>query len=136
MRVTSLLLLLILASVPAVAVQPQQAGRYVFVPVEAGSLRLDTATGEVSLCTGAGAEAACRRVRDDARDATDSTAAVDERLAALEARVEALETRSQADLLLSDEESVDRVMLLAERMMRHFFGIVREMKREMEGEEL
>jgi hypothetical protein len=133
MRITALSLLVVLAA-PAIAAEAQPAGRYVFVPVEAGTLRLDTATGAVSLCTGASGEVSCTMVPDEARDLGADDAALQDRVAALEARVAALEERSVQ--LLPDEESIDRVMVLADRMMRHFFGMVRDMKREMEGEEL
>ena len=135
MRITALSLLLVLAA-PAIAAEAQPAGRYVFVPVEAGTLRLDTSTGAVSLCTGASGEVSCTMVPDEAREAGADGAALQDRITALEARVAALEERSRTVQLLPDEESIDRVMVLADRMMRHFFGMVRDMKREMEGEEL
>ncbi len=133
MRIIALSLLLVLAA-PAIAAEAQPGGRYVFVPVEAGTLRLDSATGAVSLCTGASGEVSCAMVPDEAREAAAGDSALQDRVAALEARVAALEERSVQ--LLPDEESIDRVMVLADRMMRHFFGMVRDMKREMEGEEL
>jgi hypothetical protein len=133
MRITALSLFLVLAA-PAIAAEAQPAGRYVFVPVEAGTLRLDTTTGAVSLCTGASGEVSCTMVPDEAREAAAGDSPLQDRVAALEARVAALEERSVQ--LLPDEESIDRVMVLADRMMRHFFGMVRDMKREMEGEEL
>jgi hypothetical protein len=135
MRITALPLLLVLAA-PAISAEAQPAGRYVFVPVEAGTLRLDTATGAVSLCAGASGEVSCTMVPDEAREADADDAALQDRVTALEARVAALEERSRTVQLLPDEESIDRVMVLADRMMRHFFGMVRDMKREMEGEEL
>jgi hypothetical protein len=135
MRITALSLLLVLTA-PAIAAEAPPAGRYVFVPVEAGTLRLDTATGAVSLCRGASGELSCTMVPDEAREADADDAALQDRVTALEARVAELEERSRTSQLLSDEESIDRVMVLADRMMRHFFGMVRDMKREMEGEEL
>jgi hypothetical protein len=135
MRITALSLLLVLAA-PAIAAEVQPAGRYVFIPVEAGTLRLDTTTGAVSLCAGAASDLSCTIVPDEAREADAYDAALRDRVTALEARVVELEERSLTGELLPDEESIDRVMVLADRMMRHFFGIVRDMKREMEGEEL
>jgi len=135
MRMPALTLLFVVAAAPALAGQVDTAGRYVFVPIEAGTLRLDTATGEVSLCAGTGGETACTLVRDERRTEDDRAAALEARLAALDARVAALETRGGADVL-ADEESLDRVMALMDRMIRHFFGLVRDIRREMEGEEL
>jgi hypothetical protein len=51
---------------PALA-QDAPPGRYVLQPVPDGALRLDTATGAVSLCTRASADWTCRAVADDRR---------------------------------------------------------------------
>jgi hypothetical protein len=136
MRIIALPLLLVLAASQAGAAEAQRSRRYVFVPVEAGTLRLDTATGEVSLCTAAAGQPACALVPDEGRAGGDPVLALQDRVAALEARLAALEERSRTSEFLADEESLDRVMVLADRMIRHFFGIVREIKREMEGEQL
>ena len=39
-------------------------------------------------------------------------------------------------LSVPDDEAMERVMVLTERMMRRFFSMVREMKGEAEGEKL
>ena len=56
-------------------------------------------------------------------------------VARLEARIAELETKS-AGAAVPDDEAMERVMLLTERMMRRFFSMVREMKGDAEGEEL
>ena len=62
-------------------------------------------------------------------------ARLEARIAALEARIATLEAaRAGADL--PDDEAMERVMALTERMMRRFFSMVREMKGEAEGEKL
>ncbi len=134
MRGTTLSLLALLAATPAAGQEPASASRYVFTPVEEGALRLNTETGEVSLCAGAPGSRACTIVPDEARDAAPQPAASDDRIAALEARIAALETQLKTRLFaVSDEEAMDRVMTLTDRMMRNFFGLVREMKRDFEG---
>lgn len=113
------------------------AGRYDLVPVEGGALRLDTLTGAVSLCGDEGGAVACRPVRQDQSGSGESPPGAVDRLAALEARVAVLEAQNAASgPALSDEEAVDRVADLAEKMMRRLLGIVRELKGEMEGEQL
>ena len=135
-RLPVLTLLLALAIGPAAA-EERPAGRYVFVPAEAGTLRLDTATGEVSLCAGKADDLGCRLLPDEARANAAEAAALEERIAALEARIAALEAENRAAAdTLPDEETMDRVMVLTDRMMRQFFGMVREMKRDMESGEL
>ena len=65
----------------------------------------------------------------------DDKARLEARIAALEARVATLEA-ARAGAELPDDEAMERVMVLTERMMRRFFSMVREMKGEAEGEKL
>lgn len=139
MRLSALPLALALAAAPALAPAAAQeplaiAPRYVFVPVKAGALRLHTGTGEVSLCTGADGAGSCNPLPDAARD-PGHIGRLEERLAGLEARIAALEADAPA-AALSDEESMDRVMVLADRMMRRFVRMVRDMKEDVESGEL
>jgi hypothetical protein len=131
---TASLLLIAALSAPAVAQDAAPAGRYTLLPVEGGALRLDTQTGAVSICSGSGADVSCRPLQDEApAEIVGGSADIEDRLSELEARLTDLESRTA---LLPDEESIDRAMTLADRVMRRFFGMVREMKREMESEEL
>ena len=134
MRITVSLLLIAAICGPAAAQDAAPAGRYTLVPVEGGALRLDTQTGAVAICSGDAEEISCRPLQEDAADADAAGSPdIDARVSALEARIADLEART---VLLPDEESIDRAMTLADRVMRHFFGMVRELKRDMESEQL
>jgi hypothetical protein len=113
--------------------RPEVAPRYVFVPVEKGALRLNTTTGEVSLCSGANGAGACAPVPDGEHGGGEATRALQDRVAALEARIAALEADDPSAEARRDEETLDRVMVLTERMMRRFFGIVRDMREDFES---
>ena len=125
--------LLLALAAPAAAQEPPPA-RYAFAPTEAGALRLDVVTGEVSLCVGDGAVPSCTRLSEATHTNAGEIMRLTDRVAALEARLEALEFAGAG--ALPDDEAMDRVMALTERMMRRFFAMVRDMKRDMEGEEL
>ena len=134
---TATLLLLALVSSQAGAVETSAPGRYAFVPAERGTLRLDTATGAVSLCAGDAEKLACTLLPDDAGDRNEATSQLEERVKALEERVAALQSQASATSnALTDAESMDKVMILTDRMMRQLFGMVRDMKREFEREDL
>jgi hypothetical protein len=133
MRRMALFGLFVALSASTAAAQ-ESAGRYSFAPVEGGVLRLDTVTGEVTLCS-AGAEGASCAPQAGATGHTEGTVEAAQRIAALERRIAALEARGEPETL-ADDEAIDRVMVLAERMMRQFFGLVREMQHEMETDEL
>jgi len=76
---------------------------------------------------------ACEAVTTGTSEA--EVARLEARVAALEARIAELETKS-AGAAVPDDEAMERVMLLTERMMRRFFSMVREMKGDAQGEEL
>jgi hypothetical protein len=106
-------------------------------PTEGGALRLDTLTGNVSFCGGEAQALACTPVPDGEPGSTLRKSGLETRIATLEARIAALEAaRSSGATLLPDDETMDRVMVLTDRMMRRFFGMVQEMKKDMEGEAL
>ena len=109
--------------------------RYSFVPVEGGVLRLDSTTGEVAFCTAVADAATCTPAGVETADAQENATGATSHIAALEDRIAALEAMRDPEAL-PDEEAMDRVMLLTERMMRRFFGLVRELKRDMETNEL
>ncbi|MDQ3558467.1 MAG: hypothetical protein M3453_04635 [Pseudomonadota bacterium] len=132
----AVLMLVLTAVAPARGQEPENRGRYAFVPVPEGALRLNTQTGEVSLCSGEGVALACKLVPDTEAAPPAGAGEASGRIAALEARVAALEARPVVGDILPDEEALDRVAVLADKVMRRFFGLVREMKRELEDEEL
>lgn len=137
MRCLTLVLLALVAAGPAGAQEPIANPRYVFTPVDEGALRLNTETGEVSLCAGMPGSRSCKIVPDEARDAANAPPGSEDRIARLEARIAALEAQIKEGAgPESDEEALDRVMTLTDRMMRQFFGLVREMRREFQGETL
>ena len=136
MRIMALGLFLAVITHPAAAQEPRN-GRYAFIPAEAGTLRLDTQTGEVSLCSEAGGNLACRVLPDEAGDRSDAVSRLRDDVEALKERVAALEAERQSSVdILADAEAMDRVMDLTDQMMRRFFGLVQDFRRDMERDEL
>ena len=104
-------------------------GRYRMDKTEGGFVRLDTATGEVSLCRERDGQIVCRM-------AADERAAFEKELDLLTKRVEALEKagaggQTAAKPSLPSDEEIDRTMSIMEKMMQRFMGIVKD----LEGEE-
>lgn len=108
------------------------AGRYQLQPVEGGVVRLDTATGEMTLCKADGGKLACAPSAQ--MPAANAPAASD--LAALKARVDALERQmagaSKGADLPTDAE-VDRSLSIMEKFMRRFMGIAKDLDQENHG---
>ena len=137
--------ILILALTGTLAAQDVvREGRYAMVPFEDGIIRLDTATGVVSRCTGERHRLACRALPDERLAYEDEISRLEDRIAALESRVAGLENRRSLNGLnvpdsseaFPDEEEIDKMMTLAEQVMRRFFGLVKELKRDLETDQL
>ena len=136
-----------LTAATAGAGELSEAGRYAFHPVASGVLRLDRESGDVAFCKAEAAAVVCSGLTASAESgrpagAGEVAAGLTVRIAALEARIAALEAQigtlqSQPGAGdLADEEALDRVMVLTDRMMRRFFGLVRDWKHDMESDEL
>lgn len=108
------------------------AGRYQLQPVEGGVVRLDTATGEMTLCKADAGKLACA----PSGSATTATAPAAADLAALKARVDALERQlaggSKGSDLPTDAE-IDRSLSIMEKFMRRFMGIAKDLDQQNQG---
>lgn len=117
------------AAVVPVEAQEPAPGRYSMQRTDSGIARLDTETGEVSLCQEKDGQMVCRI-------AADERTAFELELDLLTKRVETLENALQngqfsAKPRLPTDEEIDQTMGIMERMMRSFMGIVKD----LEGEE-
>ncbi len=123
----------VLALPIAAAAYAQEPGssRYTLERTENGFVRLDTRTGEMSICTEKTGQLVCRLAADERR-------AFEESLSDLSARVEELEKRldlvapTEQDPGIPDEAELDRALNAMEKMMRRFFGMVEELEKEFE----
>lgn len=103
-----------------------QEGRFQMERTEGGFVRLDTASGDISLCKEADGQITCRM-------AADERAAFEKELDLLTARVEALENARDSGLdsikpRLPTDEEIDRTMGIMERMMQRFMDIVKNLE--------
>lgn len=111
--------------------QESASSRYVMEKTEDGFVRLDTRTGEMSICRQQGGQLVCRLAADERR-------AMEEILADLSARVDALEQRLEGPVPMDkrtdipDEEELDRAMGAMQKMMRGFFDMVDEFREDFE----
>ncbi len=126
----SVLPLTLAAALLAGSVHAEGEGRYRMEKTETGFIRLDTASGDVSLCREQDGQIVCRM-------AADERAAFEKELDLLTRRVEALEKggasgETAAKPSLPTDEEIDRTMSIMEKMMQRFMGIVKNLE---DGEE-
>lgn len=106
-----------------------QEGRYVMQRSDDGFVRLDTETGEMSLCRKQDEQFVCRMSADDRRALEAEISLLEERIAKLEAG-----SPDRRDGLPSEDE-IDRTMGIMENMMRRFLGVIEEFETELRDEE-
>ena len=140
MRQTRFWLLILLAGVCATAAARAETaasraapesenGRYSMSPVADGMLRLDTRTGQVSLCRQKNDGWICETAADDRAAYEKEIARLQEKVASLEA---ARGRQPGADLKLPSEAEVDRLMKFFENIFRRFIGMIEGLQRENE----
>ncbi len=106
-----------------------QTGRFVMEKTDDGYVRMDSETGDISVCTVQGAQIVCK-------SAADERAAFQGQIEALEARVAVLERRLAAGNLpapaisegLPSDEEFERSLTYMEKFMRRFIGVVKDLE--------
>ena len=115
------------------------AARYAMRATAEGTLRLDTRTGETTLCTTAGGRLKCSVSAEERAAYQQEIDALGTRLEKLEQRLIALEgpgrgsgeMSGSADALSeAQRRNVDQAVSMAERAMRGFVGVVKRLKRD------
>jgi hypothetical protein len=139
MRRISLTLAAIFAASAASAAEPD---RYRLEKTPDGYVRMDTRTGEMSLCQERWGELVCRMAADERTAFQDELERLQSDMDALEGRlaeVKALEERvamlenslaARIEKTLPTEEDFNRTMSYMERFFRGFMGIVKDLESE------
>lgn len=106
-----------------------QEGRYVMQRADDGFVRLDTETGEMSLCRKQDEQFVCRMSADDRRALEAEISLLEDRIARLES-----ENSDRRDGLPTEDE-IDRTMGIMENMMRRFMGVIEDFENELRKDE-
>ena len=109
------------------------ANRFTMEKTENGFVRMDTLTGEMSICTEKAGQLVCRLSADERRAFEDSLSDLSARVAELERRLDAIAPFDSGDGI-PDEAELDRALGVMEKMMRRFFGMVEELKKEFDDQ--
>lgn len=128
-------LLLVAASSPCVA--DEEPGRYSLTPAGSNFLRLDTATGALSLCRQKLGGWVCEGVTDDLSALkgeigrlSKETEELKQRLARAEADLEAEKALPVGPSIQIPGVSLDEMNALADKIMRRLQDMVRELKQQ------
>ena len=130
MKISALLMAASLA-VPAFgAAHAQDSGRYRLEKTENGFVRMDTDTGQMSLCEQNGDKLVCRLAHDDRAAYANRLDHMQAELDALEGRVKALEATAHPASSLPSDAEVDRTLGIMDKFFRHFMGIAHDLEQQ------
>jgi len=135
MRHAAIIATLAAGTVIAGAALAAGAERYRLEKSGTGYVRMDTESGEMSICEERAGQLVCRVAADERSAFQADVDRLEERVRTLEGRVERLENSLAARLenSLPSEEDFEKTMSYMERFFRGFLGIVREFEDERSG---
>lgn len=129
MRIPGLAVIALAATVPAGFAQDSDT-RYTLEKTPDGYVRMDTRTGEMSLCTERTGQLVCRIAADERSAWQDELDLVTRRLDEVEKRLGALEASPPAQDALPTEEQFEQSLSFMERFFRRFIDIAKDLEEE------
>lgn len=116
---------------PDAAAQEEEQ-RYALEKTADGYVRLDTRTGEMSICSETSGQLVCRMAVDERTAFEDEIDRVMARLQDVEKRLTALEGGAPAtpSAGLPSEQDFEKTLSYMERFFRRFIGVVRDLEQE------
>ncbi len=131
MRRTVIIAALLATPLASIGASAEEA-RYTLDKTENGYVRMDTQTGEMSICEEYSGQLVCRLAADERTAFQGDIDRLQTNVASLEQRVAALENSLTAKLesALPSEEEFQKTMSYMERFLRGFMGVVKDLEAE------
>ena len=128
---------MLLAGILPDAAAHEEEQRYSLEKTAEGYVRLDTRTGEMSICSEASGQLVCRMAADERTAFEDEIDRVTARLQDVEKRLTALEGNPPAtpSAGLPSEQDFEKTLSYMERFFRRFIGIVKDLDQELRKDE-
>jgi hypothetical protein len=109
----------------------EETDRYRLEKSDTGYVRMDTVTGEMSICEERSGQLVCKLAADERAAFQQDIDRLQAKLDAVEDRVAKLEARpSGPEALLPSDEQVDKGIDIMEKFFRSFMGIVKELDKD------
>lgn len=112
----------------AIPAKAEDAQRYTIEKTDKGYVRMDTQTGEVSVCEESGTQLVCRVAPDERKALQGEIARLDDKVASIEERLGTLEksTIVNPGAILPSDEELNRSFDTMEKLMRRFMTIMKD----------
>lgn len=112
----------------SLAARAEDIQRYTIEKTGKGYVRMDTQTGEVSVCEERDAQLVCRVAADERKALQEEIDGLYGKIAAIEERLATLEKSSLLDpgAVLPSEEQLDRSFDTMEKFLRRFMEVMRD----------
>ena len=132
MRIARLAAIALAATVPAAMAQETET-RYTLEKTPDGYVRMDTRTGEMSVCTERTGQLVCRLAVHERSAWQDEVDRLTRRLDEVEKRLGALEASPPPQTALPSEEQFEQSLTFMERFFRRFIDIVKDLEDETDA---
>ena len=110
----------------------EETDRYRLEKTDTGYIRMDTATGEMSICEERSGQLVCKIAADERAAFQGDIDRLQAKLDEMEGRVARLEARpSIPETLLPSDAEVDKGIDIMEKFFRSFMGIVKELDKDV-----
>ena len=110
----------------------EEAERYRLEKSDTGYVRMDTVTGEMSICEERSGQLVCKLAADERAAFQTDIDRLQAKLDDVEGRVAKLEARpSIPETLLPTDEQVDKGIDIMEKFFRSFMGIVKDLDKDV-----
>jgi hypothetical protein len=108
----------------------EEVERYRLEKTDNGYVRMDTVTGQMSICEERTGQLICKMAADERAAFQDEIDRLQAKLDDVEARVAKLESRAIPEVLLPSDEQVDKSLDLMEKFFQRFMGMMRDLDKD------
>jgi hypothetical protein len=130
MRPVALLVPALLLAGFAGAASGEEVERYRLEKRDNGYVRMDTQTGEMSICEERATQLVCKLAADERAAFQDDIDRLQAKLDAVEGRVAKLEARAIPEVLLPSDEEVDKSLEIMEKFFHRFMGMMKDLEKD------
>lgn len=132
MRIAAVVIAPLLLSLSAASALSAEAQRYQMEKTDKGYVRMDTQTGEMSICVERDNQLVCKLAAEERSALQDEIGRLQTELKAIDQRIVKLENSitARVESTLPSEEEFEKTLGYMDRFFRNFLGIVKDFEKQ------